>query len=193
MSPSRIGLFGGTFDPVHAGHLRVAQAALEEACLDRLFFIPAARSPFKVSEVPSAGRDRLRWIRLALAGRNACEVDDSELRRGGVSYAVDTMRAYRKRYPEVSLLYLIGADHIKTLPEWRDAIELARDVEFLAVPRPGESHVAFPEPFRGSYLSGLPCQVSSSIIRQRVRCGKSISGLVPAFVEEDIVNRNIYL
>ena len=88
MPPHRIGLFGGTFDPVHRGHLLMATAAMEEARLDRLFFIPDARSPFKESMKPSSGKDRVRWLRLALAGNPCFEIDERELKRGGVSYAL---------------------------------------------------------------------------------------------------------
>src|SRR5947207_2269705 len=96
----RIGLFGGSFDPVHLGHLLVAQAAREELELTRLFFIPAAQSPFKPDRQPTEASTRLRWLRLALAGKTWCEIDDQEIRRGGVSYTIDTVGDYARRYPE---------------------------------------------------------------------------------------------
>ena len=192
MGKQRIGLFGGTFDPVHRGHILVAQAAMEEAHLDRLFFIPAAQSPFKEASIPSSGVDRLRWLRLALSGHSRYEVDPSEIQRGGVSFAIDTVRAYQVHFPDAQLCYLIGADHVEKLPLWRKSQNLAESLEFLVVPRPGEKEVPFPASFQGSYLSGFPCQISASIIRDRVRQGESIKDLVPSFVEEDIVNRRIY-
>ncbi len=192
MGKQRIGLFGGTFDPVHRGHLLVAQAAMEEARLDRLFFVPAARSPFKESSAPSSGGDRLRWLRLALSGCSQYEVDSSEIQRGGVSFAIDTVKTYQLRFPDAQLFYLIGADHVEKLPLWRESPILAESLEFLVVPRPGEREVPFPEPFQGSYLSGFPCHISASLIRERVRQGASINDLVSSFVEEDIVNRRIY-
>src|SRR5512140_1257104 len=96
-SMQRIGLFGGSFDPVHLGHLLVAQAAREELALDRLFFIPAAQSPFKPDARPSLAPVRLRLLRLALAGQTSCEVDEQEINRGGVSYTIDTVRDYARR------------------------------------------------------------------------------------------------
>ena len=138
MGKQRIGLFGGTFDPVHRGHILVAQAAMEEARLDRLFFIPAARSPFKEASTPSSGADRLRWLRLALSGHPRYEVDSSEIQRGGVSFAIDTVRAYQNCFPDAQLCYLIGADHVEKLPLWRESQNLAESLEFLVVPRPGE-------------------------------------------------------
>src|SRR5436190_2523113 len=127
----KIGLFGGSFDPVHLGHLLVAQAAREELGLDRLFFIPAAQSPFKPDTAPTFGADRLRLLHLALAGKTWCETDPQELHRGGMSYTINTLRDYAKRFPKVQLFYLIGADHVAKLPCWRDAAELARLAEFV--------------------------------------------------------------
>ena len=139
----KIGLFGGSFDPVHLGHLLVAQAAVEELGLDRLFFIPAAQSPFKPENKPAPASTRLQWLRLALAGRVNCEVDDQEIRRGGVSYTVDTLRDYVKRFPNAQLFYLIGADNAAKLNEWREAGELAKLAEFVAIPRPGGTPAHF--------------------------------------------------
>ncbi len=98
----RIGLFGGSFDPVHLGHLLMAQAAREELDLARLFFIPASQSPFKPGSLPTSPAERLRLLRLALAGKNWCEVDEQEIRRGGVSYTIDTVRDYAARWPGCS-------------------------------------------------------------------------------------------
>jgi nicotinate-nucleotide adenylyltransferase len=150
----KIGLFGGSFDPVHLGHLLVAQAAREELGLDRLFFIPAAQSPFKPDRKPTSAASRLRLLRLALAGKPWCEIDEQELHRGGVSYTIDTVRDYARRFPEAHLLYLIGGDHVPKLPAWREADELARRVEFVAVPRPGQAETPFPKPFQGRSLKG---------------------------------------
>ena len=189
----KLGIFGGSFDPVHLGHLLVAQAAFEEFSLDRLFFVPAAQSPFKVDiqqHAPAA--ERLRWLRLALAGKTNCEVDDQEIRRGGVSYTVATLRDYAKRFPRAELFYLIGADNVAKLPEWREAKELARLVQFLAVPRPGETEENFPAPFRGHMLKGFPLGVSSSQIRARVKAGLPIVELVPTTVVEALRESSCY-
>ena len=189
----RIGLFGGSFDPVHLGHLLVAQAAAEELGLERLYFIPAAQSPFKPENQPAPGTERLRLLRLALAGRTACEVDDQEIKRGGVSYTIDTLRDYARCHPQAELLYLIGADNVATLPKWREAAELSRLAEFVAIPRPGQPPVSFPPPFRGRMLTGFPFDVSSSQIRERVKAGLPIDPLVPPPVAEAIRNYRLYL
>ncbi|HEV8544328.1 MAG TPA: nicotinate (nicotinamide) nucleotide adenylyltransferase [Verrucomicrobiae bacterium] len=189
----RIGLYGGSFDPVHLGHLLVAQAALEEVKLERVVFIPAAQSPFKPERKLSPDALRARMLRLALAGRSDCELDLQELVRGGVSYTIDTVRAYRQRFPGAELLYLIGADHVTLLPKWRDATELAASLEFIVIPRPGQSEVSFPGGFHGRYLAGFPLGVSSSQIRERVRVGKPVDLLTGSAVAEAIRQNGLYL
>ncbi len=182
----KIGLFGGSFDPVHLGHLLVAQAAIEELGLDKLFFVPAAQSPFKPDSQPAPAAARLQLLRLALAGRTNCEMDEQEIRRGGISYTVDTLRDYAKRFPGTELFYLVGADHAAKLNEWREPDELAKLAEFVVIPRPGEPVVKFPSPFRGRILKGFPIEISSSQIRVRVKAGLPIENLVPPFVAEAI-------
>ena len=189
----RVGLFGGSFDPVHLGHLLVAQAAREELDLTRLFFIPAAQSPFKPDARPTPAPERLRLLRLALAGKTWCEVDEQEIQRGGVSYTIDTVRDYARRFPGAQLFYLIGADHVSQLPQWRAAEELARRAEFVVIPRPGQGEAPFPAPFRGRRLAGFPLGVSSSQIRARVKAGLPIQHLVPETVAEAIRNNRLYL
>ena len=189
----RLGLFGGSFDPVHLGHLLVAQAALEELGLDRLYFIPAAQSPFKPESQPASAEARLQLLRLALAGNAQCEIDDQEIRRGGTSYTVDTVRDYARRFPQAELFYLLGADNVAKLPLWRAADELAQLEEFVVIPRPGDVDQPFPAPFRGRQLAGFPLGVSSSQIRARVKAGRPIDPLVPSAVAEAIRNNRLYL
>jgi nicotinate-nucleotide adenylyltransferase len=198
----RIGLFGGSFDPVHRGHLLVAQAAREELGLTRLFFVPAARSPFKPEGKPAPGAERLRLLRLALAGQVWCQLDDQEIRRGGTSYTVETVREYARRFAGAQLFYLIGADHAAQLPKWREAEELAQLAQFVVIPRPGLRAEApglvgpgglLPAPFRGRKLAGFPLGVSSSQIRERVKAGLPVEMLVPRAVAEAIRNNRLYL
>lgn len=188
----KLGLFGGSFDPVHLGHLLVAQAAMEELGLDRLFFIPAAQSPFKPENRPAPAAARLQLLRLALAGMANCEVDDQEIRRGGISFTVETLRDYRRRFPKAELFYLIGADNAAKLNEWREAGELAKLAEFVAISRPGGMAANFPPPFRGRALNGFPLGVSSSQIRARVKAGLPVDHLVPPVVAEAIRAARLY-
>jgi len=188
----RLGLFGGSFDPIHCGHLLMAQAAFEGLQLNRLFFIPAARSPFKADRQPAPDAQRAALIRLALAGEIRCDIDEQELKRQGTSYAIETVRDYTRRFPGAELFYLIGADNVAKLPEWREASELARLTTFVAIPRPGEATPAFPAPFRGQVLNGFPFGVSSSQIRARVKAGLPVQNLVPAAVAEAIGRMGLY-
>ncbi len=189
----KLGLFGGSFDPVHLGHLLVARAAREEAALDRIFFIPAAQSPFKSAATSASASERLRLLRLALAGDTTAEVDDRELRRGGISFSIDTVRSYAAEHPGAELFYLIGADQTGQLHLWREASELARLAQFLVIPRPGEIIAEMAAPFRGRALRGFPLGVSSSEIRRRIKTGLPIQHLVPPAVEEAVRNNRLYL
>ncbi len=189
----RIGLYGGSFDPVHLGHLLVAQAALEEMALDRIVFLPAARSPFKPDTSAAPGGVRMRMLRMALAGGTRFDVDDLELRRGGVSYTVDTVRELGARHPGVELFWLIGADHVPTLPQWREAETLAGLVEFVVIPRPGEPVAELPAPYRLRHLRGWPLRVSSSEIRQRVAEGRPVRHLLPAGIAAVIADERLYV
>lgn len=202
----KIGIYGGAFDPVHLGHLLVAQAAIEELGLDQLFFIPAAQSPFKPENKPAPDQFRLQLLRLALAGKTNCAVDDQEIRRGGISYTIETLRDYARQFPGAELFYLIGADNVAKLNTWREAAELARLAEFVAVPRPvwrsglsrsgeppADGTPNLPPPFRGRTLKGFLFGVSSSEIRARIKAGLPIENLVPAAVAETIRAAKIYL
>lgn len=188
----RIGLFGGSFDPVHLGHMLVARAACEELALDRLFFIPAAQSPFKPGSEPASAALRLRMLRLALAGRSNYEIDEQEIQRGGVSYSIDTARAYAKLFSGAALFYLIGADHVPTLPKWREAEALAALVQFVVIPRPGETPATLAPPFRIQILGGWPLKLSSSQVRTRVREGRAVDHLLPNGVSEVIREAGLY-
>ena len=189
---SQICLFGGSFDPVHLGHLLVAQAAQEELNLNRLYFVPTARSPFKADNVAAGANIRLRLLRLALAGKPWCEVDDQEIRRGGTSYTIDTVSDYVERFPGAKLFYLTGTDLLKDLPKWRDAEQLAGMVEFVVIDRPGLPAVELPAPFRIRRLNGFPVSISSTEIRERVRARLAIDHLVPSRVAEEIQHNQLY-
>jgi len=188
-----IGLFGGSFDPIHFGHLLVAQAAREELQLERLFFVPAAQSPFKPDRVPTSAAQRLRLLRLALVSCEWCEIDEQELNRGGISYTIDTVRDFVRRFPESEIHYLIGADHVCQLHKWRASEELASLVKFAVIPRPGQEGSALQAPFKGRQLQGFPVAVSSSQIRARVRSRLPVRPFVPAAVAEAIHNNGLYL
>ena len=192
MAAQRIGLFGGSFDPVHLGHVMMARAALEELRLDRLYIIPAAQSPFKPDQPPAPADARVQLLRLAFDGQTNCEIDTQELEREGASFTIDTVRGYADHFSGAELFCLIGADHVPTLPQWREAEALAPLVTFVVVPRPGEPVAEFPEPFRGRVLRGHPMEISASDIRQRLRDGKKIDHLTPPRVAEALKTMHLY-
>lgn len=187
-----IGIFGGTFDPVHNGHVMVAQAALKELELDRLLIVPAAQSPFKPNQTHAAAADRVALLEVAFDGIARCEVDRQELDRPGVSYTIDTVRAVEARFAGTTLYCLIGADHVATLPQWREAEALAAMVTFVVVPRPGTAEEPFPKPFRGRYLRGEPMAISASELRVRLRNGESVADYVPPTVAQLLNSMQIY-
>lgn len=137
-----IGIYGGSFNPVHYGHVNVARLAIEQLALDRLLVVPANVSPFKADGAADAPRfpwDRLEMVRNAFSSMEKVVVDERELRRGGVSYAIDTVREIAAENPGAKLYFIIGEDSVEGLPRWKDSEELAKLVEFRAFPRTKES------------------------------------------------------
>ena len=191
MTPERIGIYGGTFDPVHAGHLILARDAVEQLGLARLIFVPAAVSPHKLGRAPGAsGADRLAMLRAAVAGEPAFDIDALELDRPGPSYAFDTVAALQARRPDALWHYLIGADNVPELSTWHRAAELRARVRFVVFHRRAPDTT---EPL----LAGLPTlgrvvDLSSTEIRNRVASGRSIRYLMPESVREFIEARGLY-
>lgn len=168
----KVALFGGTFDPIHIGHLLVAQAAVEEKHLDWLIFIPAAISPFKTRHPVAPADCRVKFLRLALAGWNRCSIDLIEIKKGGISYTIETVRQYRQQLPEAELFLIIGADHLSLLPHWKDADKLANEVTFVVAPRPGVE-VKVPKGFKIEFLNSVYVGISSTELRERIATGRS--------------------
>ena len=188
----RIGLFGGSFDPVHSAHVMMARTAMDELQLNRLFIIPASRSPFKPEQPPASDDDRLAMLESAFKELEGCEIDRSELEREGISYAIDTVRDFIGRFPEAELFYLIGNDHVPTLTQWREAEALAQILTFVVVPRSGTDAHGFPDSFHGRYLEAELMDISSSNIRSRLRSGEAVDHLVPPAVAKILSNKRIY-
>jgi nicotinate-nucleotide adenylyltransferase len=188
----RVGLFGGSFDPIHVGHLIVAQSAVEDLDLDRLYFIPNASSPLKTRPPIASGRDRLAMIRAAFRGHRAFRVLDLEIRRKGPSYTFDTVAALSGG-GSAKMFFLIGADALLDLARWHRARELARRVTFAVLRRPG-SRKARPPSWagRGVEVDAPLIDISSTEIRDRVRRGRSIRYLVPDAVAALITKRKLY-
>lgn len=188
----RIGLFGGTFDPPHLGHLVVAQDAWWQLSLDRVLFIPAAVPPHKRGRSRSPAAMRLELLRAATDGDPRFEVCDVELRREGPSYTVDTLRELGDRFPGAELFLLLGADQFRELATWREPLEVARLARLVSLSRAG---VEAPQSGLGPAYRALEVtrvDVSSTEIRRRVAAGEPIRYLVPAAVEALIRRNGLY-
>ncbi|MCX7887679.1 MAG: nicotinate-nucleotide adenylyltransferase [Verrucomicrobiae bacterium] len=190
---ARIGLLGGTFDPIHTGHLLMAQDAMETLKLDRVKFIPAAIPPHKSPDGIAPAWDRLRMVRLAVRGCDRFEVDPIEIRRGGPSYSVDTVLELKRRHPFARFFFIIGSDSLAELPQWREIRRLARLCVFAVVARPGFA-TDVPEGLglRVRFVKGHSCDIASRDIRARVATGRSIRWLVPEVVFRYIQRRKLY-
>ncbi len=199
----RLGIFGGSFDPIHNGHLALAEACRQGAALDRVLLVPAAQQPHKPSGPVASAVDRLRMIELAIAGRDDLAVSDVEIARGGVSYTVDTLRAITQQFAGDGLFLLMGADTLHDLPSWREPAEICQLATPLAVHRAGEPPVDFatlegiasPTVVAESrrHVIDMPLMdVSSSEVRARVAAGLAIDDLVPPAVGDCIATRRLY-
>lgn len=199
----RIGIFGGSFDPVHYGHLWIAEAALESLSLDEVRWIPAATSPLKPTGPTASEEDRLEMVRLAISGCQKFVVDDREIRRGEISYTVDTLAELKSEYPEAELFLIIGSDSLATIRQWQQPKRLLQLAVPAVVQRGGGAAIDF------SVLSGLVdeqrmveirehvvpmplIELSSRELRSRVQEGKSIRFRVPRPVESMIAAKGIY-
>ncbi|MDX1532260.1 MAG: nicotinate-nucleotide adenylyltransferase [Rhodothermales bacterium] len=180
-APRRLGLFGGSFNPPHLAHLAVAEAAREQADLDRVLWLPAATSPFKQGEALPAPEHRLAMTRLAVEGNPAFGVSDVEVRRGGVSYTVDTVRAVQAAHPEAALFLLLGGDGLAGFRQWRAWEELLGRVRLLVYRRPGSADPPLDGALRDrvSFLDAPPLGLSSTYVRGLLRAGRSARYLVP--------------
>jgi len=188
----RIGVLGGTFDPPHIGHLIVAQDAWSALGLDRVLFVPAAVPPHKRGRVQTPAEVRLAMVEAACANDPRFEASDLEIRRGGTSYTVDTLRALKERDPQGALFFLLGADQFRDIHTWRSPEELARLAELVALSRPGYPNVepAIRLPYRR--LDVTCVDISATEIRRRVAAGEPIRYLVPEAVEAIIRAHGLY-
>jgi len=200
----RIGIFGGSFDPVHLGHLWIAEIALESLELDEVRWIPAAKSPLKPGGPVASEDDRVQMVRLAVAGCGQHIVDDCEIRRGEISYTVDTIVEMKTRFPDAEFLIIMGSDSLATIRKWHQPDRLLQLAIPAVVQRGGEPAIDF------SVLDGLIDQegierisrhvipmplieLSSSDLRRRIADGRSIRFRVPRAVEAMIASKGLYV
>lgn len=192
LAPERIGIFGGTFDPIHNIHLQIARAALEQAKLDRVLFMVSARPPHKRTRECASPEDRYAMAAAALVDEPGMEPSRIELDREGPSYTYVTLRQLRTRYPGAELYLILGVDALADLPKWQEPEAILRTSNILAVPRPG--HHVIPPELDGHYrmLEFPEMPVSSTEVRQRIADGEPLDSLVPWGVRQYILEKDLY-
>lgn len=196
----RIGIFGGSFDPVHLGHLALARRALEAVPLDRVLFAPAADSPFKVGRMNAPAEDRLAMLELAIVGEPRFGICRADLDRGGVSYTVDLVADVRAAHPDAELFFLLGADSLAGLHRWRRSRELVAMCRFVGFGRPGVRidpdalgfDPATNARLTADFVPGFSEPASSTEVRARLAAGEDASPLLPAPVAAYIRDRGLY-
>jgi len=194
----RLGIMGGTFDPIHYGHLRIAELACEAFALDQVVFVPNGRPAHKDNSAVGSARARLAMTELAVASNPRFACSRMEFDRAGPSYAIDTVRGFRRLYPHLdALCFITGADTIREIFTWHQARQLMQECQFIAVTRPGFANAdlhGLEESMLPSYsyLAAPGLEISSTDLRRRVRAGLSIKYLVPEAVEEYIRREGLY-
>lgn len=199
----RLGIYGGSFDPIHYGHLLLAECCREQARLDEVWFVPASIPPHKRSAGLATEKDRVEMLHLAIAGQGSLRVSTKEIDRGGVSYTVDTLREIHTERPHDELFLLVGADTLEDLPHWRAPAEILDLATPIAVARHGSpppdfrALEAIVSPLRPRALERIIVEMpivafSSSDLRERIRTGRSIRFRTPRAVEKYIETHDLY-
>ncbi len=203
MRKPRVGILGGTFNPLHIGHLILAQSALESFELSSVLFIPCATPAHKSSRALLPGKHRLAMVERAIGWNPFFESSDMELQRPGVSYAVDTVAALTRQRPQASFFFIIGADTLRELHKWHNIYDLLALCRFITFARPGNGldtikpadlklDPPWPERLLKDVMVGRHLEISSSDIRYRIAEGLSIRYLVPPEVEMYIAEHRLY-
>ncbi|MCM8775937.1 MAG: nicotinate-nucleotide adenylyltransferase [Candidatus Omnitrophica bacterium] len=190
----KLGIFGGTFDPIHVGHLEIAHAVHRQFLLDKIIFVPTRIPPHKVSRSDiTPASQRYEMIQIAIQKESYFEVSDIEIKRSGISYTVDTLRELRKKYPEAELFFILGADSLTEISGWRETDEIKKMARLIVAPR--ESHRVSGKMTTDPNIQWLKMPtvpLSSSEIRERIRGSRSVLGLLPEGVEDYIQKMKLY-
>lgn len=189
----RIGVYGGTFDPIHRTHLAIARAALDHAQLDRVLFVVSAAPPHKQADVYAGPEDRFQMVQAALADEPRMEVSRLELDRKGLSFTADTLRELQAAHPGAELFLIVGYDALLDIPNWHHPREILSHARLLAAPRPG-ARLPVPRDLAGRYemLPFTESEVSSTEIRARIAAGQDARDLLPPAVERLIREKSLY-
>ncbi len=189
---SRIGIFGGTFDPPHKGHIAIAEKAMKQLSLDTIYFVPAYLPPHKLQHYSITAKHRLTMVKLAIDGHKDFKVSTIELRRRGISYTVDTLKSFRNRFPNAALILIIGADNLGQFQSWKSPRAILQLASLAVYKRRGfnqslkNQNIAF-QPIKGQLL-----QVSSTEIRNKIAMGLNIRALVASSIAHYIKQQSLY-
>ncbi len=187
----RIGVLGGTFNPIHTGHLAIAQMALERMNLTKVIFVPAYIPPHKNKKIVARAKDRFSMVQLAVKGNSFFEISDFEINKKGKSYTIDTMRHFQEKYPDdTRLFFIIGEDTLSQLPKWRYIDNILEIAEFIVVNRPGHTKKSSDLKHHSVIMPGI--DISSSYVRLRLVQNKTIRYFVPDQVLEYIQKNRVY-
>lgn len=184
-----VGLLGGNFNPVHYGHLAVAQTVLDTLQLDRIDFMPSFLPPHVDPKKTISAEHRLNMLTLALADNPRFAIETCELRRQGKSYSIDTMKYLQAQHPDTDYYFIIGGDMVEYLPKWKDIDELIKIVRFVGVNRP---HFAATSPYPILFVDVPQLDISSTLIRDKIKAGQSLRYLVPEPVRYYIEEKGLY-
>jgi nicotinate-nucleotide adenylyltransferase len=217
----QIGILGGSFDPVHMGHIGLAQETYEKFGLDQILFVPVFQSPHKKNIPMTTTFHRMAMLRLALRNSAHFDISDMEVRREEISYTIDTLNRFRLIYPSSELFLIIGYDNLLELDAWKDALKIMKSYNVLVASRPGINLISSEEKVLGMFNGDSPyCSfktqsrnlnffhqetgtrlviydispqdISSSDVRERLACGKSLDNMLPPEVETYIIDHRIY-
>jgi nicotinate-nucleotide adenylyltransferase len=192
-APARIGIFGGTFDPIHTAHLEVAESVRQALGLDRVLLV-VANQPWQKEDgrTLTPAEDRYAMVEAAVEGRPGLEPSRLEIDRGGPSYTIDTVRQLKEGYPGAELIVVVGSDVVPGLTTWREEPALRDEVTLAVVGRPGVPPVVPPPGWRAVNVPVAPFDVSSTELRRRLEAGGAVQGLVPEAVVRCIRQRGLY-
>ena len=184
----KIAIYGGTFDPIHHGHLILARTALEQLGWDELYFVPCSQSPHKKNNPIASNRDRLKMLKLALEQEAQLKIDDFELCQGGISYSIDTVNYFQKKFPKAKLFWLLGEDQIPKLTTWHRFEELKKKVTFIFLNRWAKKK----SNLKKEKFVARRIDISATEIRERIKNRLPIYFWVPEAVENYIKTKKLY-
>ena len=199
----RIGIFGGTFDPIHYGHLILAEQCREQGRLDEVWFVPAPRPPQKSEDALTRFEQRVEMLALAIAGHRAFRIDELEKERSGPSYTVDTLAELQRRHPAAEFCLLVGSDTLLDLPHWYEPQRVVQLASLLVMRRPNNEvlpleelrarlHLPSSAPLRLEVIETPLIDISSRDLRRRVAVGRSVRYFLPRAVEIYIQDKKLY-